>query len=218
MIKIKICGVRDTETIRFCAEQSVEWLGFVFYPPSPRFLTLSEASSINSFYAGNSLLKPERVGLFVTPSDDDIQRVLDVMCLDILQVYAPDDRAKAIKEKFSLPVWQSRGISRTEDLPTRKICDGFVIEAAENPGDAMPGGLGRQFDWALTKKWEAPSPWMLAGGLSPENVEQAILSSGTLAVDVSSGVEEVKGVKSFQKIENFVKNVRKTIAKQNTVS
>lgn len=212
MVGIKICGIRDVATVQLCVDLNIEWIGLVFYPPSPRYISEVETREIADFYNAKSLKKPKRVGLFVHASDEEIAKALSLIDLDILQIYDDAERVHDIRAKFGLPVWQSRGVSCEEDLPKKMICDGFVIEAKPKPEDCLPGGMGRIFDWKYTYSWNAPGFWMLAGGLTPDNVAQAITTSSALAVDVSSGVEERKGFKSHVLIKKFVENVRKPLA------
>lgn len=204
MTAIKICGVRDSKTCDLLVELQVDWVGFVFYPASPRYITAEQVSQLPD-YKQEGL---SRVGLFVEPTIDEIVAVLESVRLDILQVYASMEQAHAIQEQIKMPIWVAKGIQTTQDLPISCSVDGLVIEAPANKEDSRPGGNGRVFDWRLTAKWRAPKPWILAGGLTPDNVTEAIQQSGTKAVDVSSGVEGNKGVKDLLLVRRFVENIR----------
>ncbi len=204
MTAIKICGVKDLATYDLLAELQVNWVGLVFYPASPRFLSLSQAAQLPD-YRNEGLL---RVGLFVKPELEDIQRVIEKIHLDILQVYCPDEQAEFIRETFKIPVWIAKGIKTHQDLLRSCTVDGMVMEAPSYQSDTRPGGNGRQFDWSLTKTWKSVKPWLLAGGLTPDNIQEAIRISGAKAVDVSSGVEFKKGVKDLKLIRRFVMNAR----------
>lgn len=213
MVKVKICGLKKPEEIKLCAALDVAWAGFVFYPPSPRFITPQQALALHQAVPPSQEGGPQRVGLFVAPSSRDIKEVLDVIPLDILQLYAPLAQVLAFRKEFALPVWQARGIKTRADLPSQKnALDGYVIEAPPDLHDNQPGGLGKSFDWQLTRNWPALAPWLLAGGLTPENVATAIKTSGAPAIDVSSGVEETRGIKSLEKIEKFVRNASNGVA------
>lgn len=203
MSAIKVCGIKTAETYDLLLELNVNWAGLVFYPPSPRYITVNQARQLPD-YKEHGLLK---VGLFVEPTLNDIANVLDQVHLDILQLYTSSEMAKTIRDQFELPVWLARGVRTVSDLPNGCDADGFVIEAPSSQSDLHPGGNGRAFDWELTSGWQAPRPWLLAGGLTPENVTQAIKQSGAKAVDVSSGVERQKGEKDHALIREFVKNV-----------
>lgn len=204
MTAIKICGVKKAETYDLLLELKVNWAGLVFYPPSPRYITPDQARSLPD-YKSHGLLK---VGLFVKPTLDDLAKVLDQVQLDVLQLYTSAEMAITIREEFGLPVWLARGVQSVADLPNNDDVDGLVIEAPSSQSDTRPGGNGRTFDWQLTAGWKSPKPWLLAGGLTPENIIQAIKYSGAKAVDVSSGVEYQKGEKDPALIREFVKNIR----------
>lgn len=204
MTAIKICGVKKAETYDLLLELKVNWAGLVFYPPSPRYITSDQARSLPD-YKNYGLSK---VGLFVKPTLDGIAKVLDKVQLDILQLYTSAEMAITIREEFGLPVWLARGVQSVADLPSNDNVDGLVIEAPASQSDSRPGGNGRTFDWRLTAGWKAPKPWLLAGGLTPKNVTQAMKDSCAKAVDVSSGVEHQKGEKDSALIREFVKNIR----------
>ncbi|MDI2091029.1 phosphoribosylanthranilate isomerase [Commensalibacter oyaizuii] len=207
MTAIKICGVKDSATYDLLAELQVNWVGIVFYPPSPRYIEPSQAALLPDYKADGL----QRVGLFVKPTVDDIRRILDYVHLDVLQLYTSMENASVIQTIFGIPVWVAKGVKSRADLPTSCPVTGMVIEAPANQSDSRPGGNGRVFDWQLTKNWQAPRPWLLAGGLTPENVTTAIVEAQALAVDVSSGVERCMGEKDPVLIRSFVENIRKKI-------
>jgi len=206
MTKVKICGVRDVETMQLCASLAVDWVGFVFHPASPRYVLPEQARLLHE--SVSDVLAPSRVGLFVKADDRTIERTLQTVPLNVLQIYDSVERAKEIRSRFGLPVWSARGVKSFSDLPIQADVDGYVIEAPRQAGDDRPGGLGRTFDWTLTRKWKAPAFWMLAGGLTPFNVQEALNASSAPAVDVSSGVESQVGEKSHKLIEQFVEKAR----------
>ncbi|WP_241664022.1 phosphoribosylanthranilate isomerase [Oecophyllibacter saccharovorans] len=208
---IKICGLRRPAEMELCQALKVRWVGLVFHPASPRFLTPGEARCLYEATSPAQADEPERIGLFVKPTLRVIEQVLEHLPLDGLQLYTSLENAQAIRRHFQLPVWLAQGIADKAHLPSGSSADqidGYVIEARATAQDTRPGGLGRSFDWALTQDWHSPRPWMLAGGLTPENVQTALQLSGARAVDVSSGVEESPGRKSLARMEKFVRNVR----------
>ncbi len=195
MARVKICGINSQDALD--AACGADWVGFNFYPPSPRFVTPAQAA--------NLVGGPLRVGLFVAPTNDDIAATLSIASLDILQVYADQRRTGEIRAKFGLPVWRAIGIATSDDLPTAsENVDGFVIETKALPGAALPAGNGTPFDWSLLDGWTSPLPWLLAGGLDPANVRAAITESHAPAVDVSSGVERQRGIKDPALIRAFI--------------
>ena len=149
------------------------------------------------------------MGLFVEPRDEDIAAALAATQLDILQIYADSRRAVQIRDMFRLPVWRAVGIADATDLPSPgEAVDGYVIESKAPPGAALPGGNAISLDWALLKNWPAPLPWLLAGGLDPDNVGAAIAGAHAAAVDVSSGVERLRGLKDPALIARFIAAAR----------
>jgi phosphoribosylanthranilate isomerase len=202
-VGVKICGIRSAEAFDACIAASVDWIGFVFYPPSPRFVRPDQAAELS----GRSMGGPRRVGLFVEPTNAQIADVLAELPLDILQIYSGAERVRNLRSHFGTSVWQAIGVKSPADLPTiAEEIDGFVLEAPAAPG-TRPGGNGRGFDWAMLADWRPPAPWLLAGGLSPSNVVAAIHATGAKAVDVSSGVETAPGQKDPDLIAAFVAQV-----------
>lgn len=208
-VKVKICGLTRAEDMRSCAALGVHWVGLVFHPASPRFVTPEQAADLHAAIPTADEGGPLRVGLFVKPTPEQITATLEQVPLDILQLYTDEATALALKAQTGKQVWLARGIARTDDLPRNEALDGYIIEAPSQKEDTRPGGLGRTFDWSLTEHWHAPAPWLLAGGLTPDNVSDAVRVSQARAVDVSSGVEEHPGIKSALLIEKFVKNSQK---------
>jgi phosphoribosylanthranilate isomerase len=205
MIHVKICGINDKVGFDTAIEAGADWVGFVFFPPSPRFVPPQVAVNLSGRVAGG----PPLVGLFVQPTLATIAEVLDHLKLDILQIYGVVEQLPAIKARFGLPVWRACGVSEPGDLPDDPHgADGLVLEAKPPTGADRPGGNATTFDWSILKGWQAPVPWLLAGGLTPDNVAAAIVETGATAVDVSSGVERTKGVKDPALIRAFVSAAR----------
>jgi phosphoribosylanthranilate isomerase len=138
-----------------------------------------------------------------------IAEVLEAVPLDILQLYGAGDALPALRARFGRPVWRPVGVAAAADLPAGLDGADALLVEAKPPADATrPGGNAVRFDWTLTHDWRAPGPWLLAGGLDPDNVAEAIRLSGADAVDVSSGVERVAGVKDPGLIETFIRRAR----------
>ena len=200
-ISVKICGINDEAGYDAAVEAGADWIGFVFYPPSPRAIGPQQAAILARRHPGG----PRRVGLFVDPVPHDIASVLFGVKLDALQIYAEDSRALPLRDRFAPELWRALGVSRATDLPLlAPDADRIVVEAKPPEGASRPGGNAAQIDWRITRRWRAPLPWILAGGLTPENVAEAIATSGATAVDVSSGVESSPGRKDPARIHAFV--------------
>ena len=201
MTQVKICGINDPVAFDTAVAAGADWIGFVFFPPSPRYVTAEAAASLSARLRGG----PPRVGLFVEPTEASIADVLRVMPLDILQIYGSLDQLPAIRARFGLPIWRAVGVSGSSDLPAEALgADLLLLEAKPPAGSNRPGGNAASFDWTVLRGWTAPAPWMLAGGLTPENVATAIRQTGAMSVDVSSGVESSKGVKDPARIRAFI--------------
>jgi phosphoribosylanthranilate isomerase len=205
-VRVKICGINSPAAYEAAIGAGADWVGFVFFPPSPRFVTPVQAAALAQ--PGGAA----KVGLFVDPADDDIAATLAMVDLDILQLVAISaERAARIRHRFGRPVWRAVGISVAADLPSGPGgVDAHLLDAKAPPGACLPGGNAVAFDWSLLRHWAAPAPWVLAGGLTPETVAAAITQTGAPAVDVSSGVESSRGVKDPGLIRSFVANARGT--------
>lgn len=204
-VQVKICGINDAAAFDSTVEAGADWLGFVFYPPSPRAVTPEQAASLSARHAGG----PLRVGLFVEPTDEAVAAALAALPLDVLQMYAAPERAAALRRRFGVPVWRAVGVASVEDLPREAPgIDALLIEAKPPPGTNRPGGNATSMDWQLLAGWQPPGPWLLAGGLTPDTVAEAIKVSGATMVDVSSGVESRRGVKDSALVAAFVTAAR----------
>ncbi len=203
--RVKICGINSADALGAAVDAGADYVGFVFFPPSPRAVTPAQAAALSERRPGG----PARVGLFVDPTEDDIAAALAAMKLDVLQVYGAPGRAAAFRTRFGIATWTAVGIAGVSDLPSAAAgVDGLLIEAKAPPDAVLPGGNAQVFDWSILHGWTAPAPWMLAGGLTPDNVADAVRISGAPAVDVSSGVERSRGVKDTALVQAFVRNAR----------
>jgi phosphoribosylanthranilate isomerase len=205
-VKVKICGINAPVAFDAAIAADADWIGFNFFPPSPRYVTPAQAAALS----GRSPGGPPRVGLFVDPTPETIAATLGIVRLDILQLYGALDLPE-LRARFGLPVWHAVGIAAGRDLPTKSGgADMLVMEPEPPPGATRPGGNAVRFDWSLLRGWTAPVPWLLAGGLTVDNVSDAIRTTGAAAVDVSSGVERTRGVKDPALIRAFIATARCT--------
>jgi phosphoribosylanthranilate isomerase len=205
MIRVKICGLNSAEAFDTAVEAGADCVGFVFFPRSPRAVTPAQAAALSARHPGG----PRRVGLFVEPDEDDIAAALAALKLDALQLYVPPARAAELRARFGVPVWRAVPVVARTDLPaSAEGADAFLVEPKPAPDATQPGGNATALDWSVLAGWQAPLPWWLAGGLTPENVAEAIRLSGATAVDVSSGVESQRGVKDPARIRAFIAAAR----------
>ncbi len=205
MTQVKICGVNDAVAFDTVIATAADYVGFVFFPPSPRFVTPTQAAALSARHTGG----PKRVALLVKPDDDLVADVVATLHPDILQLYAPIARVAELRARFGLPVWRAVGVSQAADLPTSADgADALLIEAKPPTDATRPGGNATVFDWSLLAGWKPGYDWLLAGGLTPDNVAAAIAATEAPGVDVSSGVETTPGVKDAAMIRAFVKAAR----------
>lgn len=209
-IAIKICGLTDQRALTMAVDAGADFVGFVFYRRSPRFIDPEQAAAL----AATVPRHVTTVGLFVDPTDADLDNVLNTVSLGMIQLHGKETpaRAAAVGKAFNLPIAKALGIATSADVAAASAFDGpaqWLLFDAKPPKDATrPGGNALAFDWTLMRGYTGQTPWMLAGGLTPKNVQAAVKASGARAVDVSSGVETRPGVKSPAKIRAFINAVR----------
>jgi phosphoribosylanthranilate isomerase len=199
--RIKICGITRLEDAMAASELGVDALGFVFYDKSPRYIDPEKAAAIIRQLPDSV----SAVGLFVNPSQQQVDDVLAVCPLDIIQLHGHEsvDFCRA----QTLPVIKAVAVSRAEDLQETASYDCAVLLDAKAPTGVF-GGTGKSFDWSLLQGFSHNCPLILAGGLNPDNAEEALAVRQWFAVDVSSGVEISPGLKDAGKMQAFVAAVR----------
>jgi phosphoribosylanthranilate isomerase len=205
MLDVKVCGLTDPAAVRAAADGGARWLGFMFYPPSPRALTPAQAAAL----VAQAPRRCATVGVLVDPDDALLDELLAVVPLDLLQLHGrePPERVAAIRAATGRRVIKALSVRAPEDLaPVRDyaaVADLLLFDAKAAPG-SLPGGNGLPFDWRLLAGLEVAGPWLLAGGLDAANLEAAVRLCGARAVDISSGVEAAPGRKDPAKIRKFL--------------
>ena len=209
-VEVKICGISDDEAMEAAIEAGADYVGLVFYPPSPRAVTPERAAELVEFTPADVT----KVGLFVDPDDATLDRVLTHVRLDLLQLHGTETpgRVEAIRLEYGLPVMKVIAVATALDLaaaePFLAVTDRLLFDAKPPRGATLPGGNAASFDWTILQGRRWGVPWMLAGGLTPANVAEAVRISGATAVDVSSGVETAPGRKDADKIRAFIAAAR----------
>lgn len=207
-VAVKICGINAPAALRAAAEGGADYVGFVFYPPSPRAVTPAAAAEL----AAAAPPGLRKVALVVDAEDARLGEILAAVPLDLLQLHGRESAARAaeIRARFGVPVMKAVRIAGAEDLAAAAayapVVDRLLFDA-KPPKDmkgALPGGNALAFDWQLLAGRSWPVPWMLSGGLKADNVAEALRISGATAVDVSSGVEDRPGVKNPDRIRAFI--------------
>ena len=205
-IRVKICGLRTAADVAAAARAGAAYAGFVFFAKSPRHLTVPEAR-LAALAAPPGLAK---VALTVDADDATLDAIVGAVPLDMLQLHGHEtpDRVAAVRARYGLPVMKAIGLAEADDLAAilefSAIADQILIDAKPPRGADLPGGNGLAFDWRLLAGRRWLRPWMLAGGLTAENVAEAVRLTGARQVDVSSGVESAPGVKDAARIAAFV--------------
>lgn len=206
-IRVKICGLRTQADVAAVAKAGAAYAGFVFFPKSPRHLTIPQAREL-TLAAPLGLAK---VALVVDADDVLLDAITEAMPLDMLQLHGHEtpERVAEIRARYGLPVMKAIGVADEGDLAAlldySLVADQILVDAKPPKNAALPGGNGLSFDWRLVAQRRWLRPWMLAGGLTQANVAEAIRLTNARQVDVSSGVESAPGVKDVTKIRDFVK-------------
>lgn len=205
-VQVKICGIKTPEALSASVEAGARFIGFVFYPPSPRHVEIDIAFELVQMLPTGVWA----VGLFVDPTDEQLAAVTGRVQLDMIQLHGAEskERVEDIKQKFGLPVMKALAIGSADDLQKIAQYEEVVDWVLCDTPSPQHGGSGQSFDWSLLKGYEFQKPWMLAGGLKPENVGEAIKMLHPTAIDVSSGVESARGVKDETKIQAFLAGVK----------
>jgi phosphoribosylanthranilate isomerase len=193
--------------MRAAVEGGARAVGLVFYQPSPRTVTAEIAAELTRMLPTGT----RAVGLFVGAGDDQIRAVTARVPLDLLQLHGdePPRRVAEIKDRFGLPVMKAIRIATAADLlplPDYAAVADWILFDAKAPANVrtLPGGTGMAFDWQLLRGVRIDRPWMLSGGLTAQNLAEAVAITGAKMVDVSSGVEDRPGVKSVARIQEFL--------------
>ncbi len=204
-IRVKICGLRDAAMMKAAVEAGASYVGLVFFPKSPRNIDIAQAAAL----ARDVPVGVAKVALVVDANDAYLDDLTKDVPIDILQLHGAESpkRVADIRARYGLPVMKAVGVADADDLPKldayASVADQILVDAKPPKNAELPGGNGLAFDWRLIagRRWSVP--WMLAGGLTPENVAEAIALTGARQVDVSSGVESAPGVKDAKLIVDF---------------
>ncbi len=203
--KIKLCGIKDKESL--IAGENADYIGFVFYQKSPRFISALEARKLKNFLKPNQKL----VGLFVNADLNLLNYINDYLSLDLIQLHGEEDlkyieKVRELKKPIikAVPVKNSSDIIRAEEY--ENYCDMILFDTKIN--SQVSGGSGISFDWNLLRGYYSSKKWILAGGLNEANVVKALKITNAPIIDVSSGIEKIKGIKCEKMIKKFMQRVK----------
>jgi phosphoribosylanthranilate isomerase len=207
---VKICGLTTVPALDAALDAGADFVGFVFFPPSPRHLELAAAGDLGRRVAGRA----GKVALTVDADDDLIATISAALDPDLLQLHGRESPARvaAIKARFGRPVMKVISVAGPGDLAAipayADVADRLLFDARAPREATRPGGLGRPFDWHLLERLDVAVPFMLSGGLDAGNVATALAVTAAPGVDVSSGVEAAPGVKDPERIRAFIRAAR----------
>lgn len=214
-VVIKICGLTTPEALDTALEAGADMVGFVFFTPSPRHIGLEAARLLGARVRGSVI----KVALSVDAGDDELAASIEALAPDMLQLHGKEspDRVVAVRARFGLPVMKALPIAERTDLAAvrryDKVADRLIFDARAPRAATRPGGLGQSFDWRILERFASGVPFMLSGGLDPDNVAEALRVTGAPGVDVSSGVERAPGEKDLGKIRAFIGAAREAASK-----
>jgi phosphoribosylanthranilate isomerase len=205
-VAVKICGLTESRGLKAAIAHGAAYVGFVFFRRSPRLVSIKQAAKLAALVPRGVT----SVGLFVDPTDADLDQTLDHVPLEMIQLHGQETPARVaeVRKRTGLPVMKVIGVATAHDVlgagAYDNVADRLLFDAKPPPGAARPGGNAVAFDWSLMRAYAGRLPWGLAGGLAKENIAAAIAASGARMVDVSSGVETRPGAKSPAKIRAFL--------------
>ena len=209
---VKICGLSTRETLQVALDAGADMVGFVFFPPSPRHLSLEVGRDLGRHVKKRAL----KVALTVDADDATLDNIMDALSPDILQLHGKESvaRLRDIKQKFGRPVMKALPVETAADLAVlpgyAAVADRILFDARPPKDATRPGGLGAPFDWHLLQNLDLKLPYMVSGGLHAQNVAEALRLTRAGGVDVSSGVESAPGIKDPEMIEAFIRAARAT--------
>jgi phosphoribosylanthranilate isomerase len=209
---VKICGLSTPETLDVALDAGADMVGFVFFPPSPRHLSLEMARELGK----QARRRASKVALTVDADDATLSNIVETLQPDLLQLHGKETvaRLRDIKQKFGLPVMKAIAVETAADLAGlpgyADVADRILFDARAPEEANRPGGLGAVFDWHVLEQLELKLPFMVSGGLHAENVAEAVRVTRAGGVDVSSGVERTPGHKDPEMIRAFIRAARAT--------
>jgi phosphoribosylanthranilate isomerase len=209
---VKICGLSTRETLDAALVAGADMVGFVFFSPSPRHIGLEAARELGRQAKGRAA----KVALSVDADDATLENIVETLQPDLLQLHGKETiaRVRDIKAKFGLPVMKAIAVETAGDLAALPgyagVADRILFDARAPKGATRPGGLGAVFDWKVLAKLKLDLPYLVSGGLTADNLAEAVRVTRAGGVDVSSGVESAPGIKDPEMIRHFIRAVRAT--------
>jgi phosphoribosylanthranilate isomerase len=210
-LTVKICGLSTPETLDAALDAGADMVGFMFFPASPRHLSLGSARELGTRIKKG---RAQKVAVSVDADDATLENIIDALRPDLLQLHGKETTARIrdVKAKFGVPVMKVIAVETAADLAPAAgyaaVADRILFDARAPKDATRPGGLGVPFDWHLLENLKLAVPFMVSGGINAANVADALRVTGAPGVDVSSGVESAPGVKDVALIRAFIAAVR----------
>ena len=204
---IKICGIQNQDTLMCCENNSINFFGMIFYPKSPRNITIENANKLNKI---SEKLNINGVGVFVNKEINELEEIIKYVNLKYVQLHGSEDELyiKNLK-KFGVKIIKSISVSNEDDLKkinNYQTADYFLFDYKPKKNE-LPGGNSKSFDWNILKSLKTDKPWFLSGGINLDNIQQILVDINPCGVDLSSGVEKELGIKDNQIINNFIEKL-----------
>ena len=204
---IKICGIQNQDTLICCENNSINFFGMIFYPKSPRNITIENANKLNKI---SEKLNINGVGVFVNKEINELKEIIKYVNLKYVQLHGSEDELyiKKLKE-FGVKIIKSISVSNADDLKkinNYQTADYFLFDYKPKKNE-LPGGNSKSFDWNILKSLKTDKPWFLSGGINLDNIQQILVDINPCGVDLSSGVEKELGIKDNRIINNFIEKL-----------
>ena len=204
---IKICGIQNQDTLMCCENNSINFFGMIFYPKSPRNITIENANKLNSI---SEKLNINGVGVFVNKEINELKEIIKYVNLKYVQLHGSEDELYIKKlKKFGVKIIKSISVSNADDLKkinNYQTADYFLFDYKPKKNE-LPGGNSKSFDWNILKSLKTDKPWFLSGGINLDNIQQILVDINPYGVDLSSGVEKELGIKDNRIINNFIEKL-----------
>jgi len=213
-LTVKICGLSTPETLDAALDAGADMVGFMFFPASPRHLSIGAARDLAARVKGRA----KKVAVSVDADDAALENYIEAVGPDLLQLHGKETvaRIRDIKARYGVPVMKVIAVEASADVAGvagyAAVADRILFDARAPKDATRPGGLGTPFDWRLLENLKLPVPFMVSGGINTANVAEALRVTGAPGVDVSSGVESAPGVKDIALIRAFIAAVREADA------
>ena len=204
---IKICGIKNQDTLICCENNSINFFGMIFYPKSPRNITIENANKLNKI---SEKLNINGVGVFVNKDINELEEIIKYVNLKYVQLHGSEDELYIKKlKKFGVKIIKSISVGNEDDLKkinNYQTADYFLFDYKPKKNE-LPGGNSKSFDWNILKSLKTDKPWFLSGGINLDNIQQILVDINPCGVDLSSGVEKELGIKDNQIINNFIEKL-----------